>query len=138
MEKDQQLFDTSNYSETHFLFSETNKKVLGKMKDETGGIPIEEFVGLRPKMYSLMYNGVEKKRAKGVKKRTVAKLRHAQYRETLFRKIQRRDIMKMIRADLHELYTIKQNKISLSPYDDKRYILDDGISSLAYGHIDIV
>jgi hypothetical protein len=31
------LFDTSNYPRGHFLFSEKNKKVVGKMKDETGG-----------------------------------------------------------------------------------------------------
>ena len=35
-------------------------KVLGKMKDETAGIPIEEFVGLRSKMYSLTYEVKEK------------------------------------------------------------------------------
>ena len=42
--------------------------VLGKMKDETHGIPIDEFVGLRPKMYSILFtedsNQVEKKTAK--------------------------------------------------------------------------
>ena len=137
MVEEQHLFDTSNYQESHPLFSNQNKKVLGKMKDETAGIPIEEFVGLRPKMYSLMYYGTEKKRAKGVKKHTVAKLRHSQYRETLFRRCCRRDIMRMIRNDLHQLYTVEQNKLTLSPFDDKRYILPDGISSLAYGHADI-
>ena len=29
------------------------------------------------------------------------------------------------------------NKIGLSPYDDKRYLLDDGVTSLAYGHTNI-
>ena len=32
------------------------------MKDETAGVPIEEFVGLRPKMYSLLYGGGKEKR----------------------------------------------------------------------------
>jgi hypothetical protein len=33
-----QLFDTSNYPKNNFLYDETTKKVVGKMKDETGGI----------------------------------------------------------------------------------------------------
>jgi len=45
-----------------------NKKVLGKMKDECGGEPIEEVVALRPKMYSIKKAGSNIKKAKGVKK----------------------------------------------------------------------
>lgn len=42
-------FDTSNFNEKHPLYRSKNAKVLGKMKDECGGKPIESFVGLRPK-----------------------------------------------------------------------------------------
>ena len=35
------------------FFDETNKKVIGKMKDEFGGIIVDEFVGLKSKMYSM-------------------------------------------------------------------------------------
>lgn len=38
MIQNKELFDTSNYPQNHFLYSETNKKVVGKMKDETGGV----------------------------------------------------------------------------------------------------
>ena len=72
MLQDIDLFDISEYKQSHALYSLTNKKVLGKMKDETHGIPIQEFVGLRPKMYSILYTEndklVEKKTAKGIKK----------------------------------------------------------------------
>ena len=44
--QDLDYFDTSEYTRDHFLYSVRNKKVLGKMTDETHGIPIEEFVGL--------------------------------------------------------------------------------------------
>ena len=68
MYKNKHLFDLSNYDKTHYLFNNTNNKVLRKMKDECGGSVVEEFVGLRPKMYSLKYGSQGKKTAKGVKK----------------------------------------------------------------------
>ena len=61
MEIFQHLFDTSDYPNDHFLHSNMNKKVLGKMKDETSGVPINEFVGLRSKMYSISVWGEEKR-----------------------------------------------------------------------------
>ena len=47
------LFDFSNYSKDSKNFNETNKKVIGKMKDEFGGVIIIEFSGLKSKMYSI-------------------------------------------------------------------------------------
>ena len=47
------LFDFSIYSEDSKFFDNTNKKVIGKMKDEYGGVIIDEFVGLKSKMYSI-------------------------------------------------------------------------------------
>ena len=43
--------------------------------------------------------------------------------------------MKTIRSKHHELGSYEINKISLSAFDDKRYILEDGITSRAYGII---
>ena len=48
-----ELFDISNYSKDLKFFDETNKKVTGKMKDEFGGVIVNEFVGLKSKMYSI-------------------------------------------------------------------------------------
>ena len=139
MLQDIDLFDTSEYARNHPLYSLTNKKALGKMKDETHGIPIQEFIGLRPKMYSILYTEndklVEKKTAKGIKKSvTKRKLRHANYKECLFEKRQTMASTNQIRSERHEIYSIKLNKIGISPYDDKRYILNDGMNTLAYGH----
>ena len=47
------LFDFSNFSKDSKFFNETNEKVIGKMKDEFGGVIVEEFVGLKSKMYSM-------------------------------------------------------------------------------------
>ena len=49
---DKDRFDNSDYPENSPYFDKTNKKVIGKFKDEAAGIPITEFVGLRSKMYS--------------------------------------------------------------------------------------
>ena len=54
MKEDIHLYDTSEYPIDHPLYSIENKKVLGKMKDESFGTPLSEFVGLRPKMYSMI------------------------------------------------------------------------------------
>ena len=49
---DKDKFDNSDYTERSPYFDNTNKKVIGKFKDEAAGVPICEFVGLRSKMYS--------------------------------------------------------------------------------------
>ena len=62
------LFDTSDYpkDDSRGLYSDTNKKVLGVMKDEMNGQIAESFVGLRAKMYSLKVQGDgETNKAKG-------------------------------------------------------------------------
>ena len=47
------MFDFSNYPKDLNFFDETNKKVISKMKDEFGGVIVDEFVGLKSKIYSL-------------------------------------------------------------------------------------
>ena len=54
--KQKDLFDFSNYSKDSKFFNETNKKVIGKMKDKFGGVIVNEFVGLKSKMYSITKN----------------------------------------------------------------------------------
>ena len=49
---DRDKFDNNDYPENSQYFDKTNKKVIGKFKDEAAGVPINEFVGLRSKMYS--------------------------------------------------------------------------------------
>ena len=50
------LFDFSNYSKDLDFFGDTNKKVIVKMKDEYGGVIIDQFIGLKSKMYSIKKN----------------------------------------------------------------------------------
>ena len=135
MKDDHHQFDTSNYKEDNFLYSLENKKVLGKMKDECAGEIIDEFIGLRSKMYSLSYGGKEKKTAKGVKRRVVEfNLRHQCYKDSLLNSHIKYSTMNQIRSFNHHLYSVAIKKISLSPYDDKRYVMENGCDTLAHGH----
>ena len=47
------MFDFSNYSKDSKFFDGTNKKVIGKIKDEFGEVIVIGFVGLKSKMYSM-------------------------------------------------------------------------------------
>ena len=61
------LFDFSNYSKDSRFYDDTNKKVIGKMKDGYGGVIIDEFIGLKSKMYSIKkIDGGESSTPKGV------------------------------------------------------------------------
>ena len=46
------MFDFSNYSTKSKYYDDSSKSVIGKMEDETSGVVIEEFVGLKAKIYS--------------------------------------------------------------------------------------
>ena len=127
-------FDTSDYPTNHSsgIPSRFNKKVLGK----AGGKVIDEFVGLRAKLYSYkMFEGKESKKCKGVKKSVVKRsIAHEDDKKCLFTGKEQLRKMNVIRSYKHDVYTEEVNKIALCPGDDKRHILDDGMHTLALGH----
>ena len=131
-------FDTSDYPENHPSGIPTgiNKKVLGMFKDEAAGKIIKEFVGLRAKLYSfIMEDGKENKRCKGVKTQVVKNsITHEDYKTCLKTGKEQLRKQNIIRSYEHEVFTEEVNKIALSAADDKRYILDDGINTLAWWH----
>ena len=133
---DKDKFDNSDYPESSPYFDKTNKKVIGKFKDEAAGVPICEFIGLRSKMYSYIKDNTKGgKTAKGIKKNIIKNnIKHQDYKETLLGNKQMHHTMKTIRSQNHELGSYEIIKVSLSCFDDKRYILEDGITSYAYGH----
>ena len=134
-------FDTSDYPENHPSGIPTgiNKKVLGMFKDEAAGKIIIEFVGLRAKLYSyLMDEGKEHKKCKGIKKQVVAtSIKHEDYKTCLTTGKEQLRKQNIIRSYEHEVFTEEVNKVALSALDDKRYILGDGIHTLAWGHYKI-
>ena len=135
-----ELYDTSDYLKEDPLHNMVNNKVLGKMKDVFAGWPITEYVGLRPKMYSILEaDGKNIKKAKGMKKCVVKKhIHHVQYKEALFDKKIFCHGMDVWHSEGHHIYGQHLNKVSLSPFDSKRYIASDGVHTLAYGHKEAV
>ena len=133
-------FDTSNHPSNHSsgIPVGVNKKVLEMMKDEAGGDIIDEFVGLRAKLYSYkMLEGKETKKCKGAKKYVVKKstrTAHEDYKKCLFTRIEQLRKMYVIRSHKHEGYTEEINEIALSADDDKRHILEDCAHTLALRH----
>ena len=125
------LFDFSDCPKDSRFFYPVNKKVIRKMKDEVLGKIISELVRLKSKMYSLiMKDNKEIKKAEGVNKNTAECIRHKEYVDVLLGRGLIRHKMKRIQNDVC--------KISLSCFDGNCYILDDGVSGLAYFHKDVL
>ena len=116
-----------------------NKKAIGKFKDELNGIPLQEFVGLRPKLYSLIYENAgvveSKKTAKGIKRVVKDKhLHHEHYKNTLFSLGSYNVSQNLIRSQHHTLTTRSIKKVALTAFDTKRWLLVDGVNTRAHGH----
>ena len=105
-----EMFDFSNYSTKSKYHEDSNKIVIGKMKDETAGVVIEEFVGLRPKMYLyLVDDNSEHKKVKGVNRNIVATVSHNEYKDVLLYKKCLRRSMNRIQSKDHDIGTLSLN-----------------------------
>jgi hypothetical protein len=131
-----EFMDISNYPNDHYLFSEKRKKKLGFLKDESGGKIIEEFIGLKSKLYSIKYyNGETESKCKSLQKNVLKKfIRHENYKDVLFEDNILISETRRIKSKNFQLETIKTNKISHTPIDDKRFIQDNIIDTLAFGY----
>ena len=147
--------DLSNYPKDHVLYDATNGTIAGFFKDETEGVPILQFCGLRAKCYSILLesdddildslgvlckkrenlNFKEQKLATaGLRSTTHSELTHERFVNTLVDNNYMNIKQRVIRSKAHNLYTVEQERIGLSAFDSKRYILYDGIHTLPYGH----
>ena len=71
-----------------------------------------------------------------MKKNVIEKeITHEHYKEAPFGRKQFMHKMKILRSEGHEMYGMCMIKISISPFDRKRWIADDSIQTRAYGHI---
>ena len=131
------IFDLSDYPKNHLLFDNSNKKVMGKFKDESNGKIMNEFVGLRAKLYTYTEDGHEEShnKCKGIKSCVVKKeISIDDYRNTLYSRDSKIVSQNNIRSYGHQLYTEKISKVALSCRDDKVFICDDNIHTYNHGH----
>ena len=128
--------------------------MLRKMKDETNGVPIVEFCGLRSKMYSCLLDDTSqwfrhgkdhrvKKTAKGIKRYRLKRLEHEEYVDELHNLIESCDdrvyephqvSFNTMKSRDHRIATIRQSKAGLCAFDSKSYLREDGISQYRFGH----
>lgn len=159
------MFDTSDYPwPNEYNIERKNKKIPGLFKDELNGKIITEFVGLRAKCYAVRslddepfnkkdrkeaceekkriralcgkYYNEDMKKSKGVKKCVVSqKIKFNDYVECIRNNCEFKARQNTIRSIKHNVYTIQQEKVALSPSDDKRYLIKpNGTDTLAWGH----
>ena len=172
MLEDKNLYDFSNYPINHSNYDITNKKVLGKFKDELNSLMITEFIGLKPKMYSFEYidNNIKINRCtkceydeyndiiinendkriilkydeydnmvvnnnihKGIKKSI--SLKHDEYKRSLYKEEILNKESYNLQLNKQNVYLDKINKITLNPFESKRYWIDN-INSLPYGYVE--
>ena len=62
------------------------------------------------------------------------KLKHELYKSCLEEELRTFAEYNSIRSFKHDVYTNRENKVALSSFDDKRYLLKDSHNTLAYGH----
>lgn len=126
------------------LYSDENKKELGCMKMESSVNNISsvndllavEFVGVRSKCYSLLYqNGRCKTALKGIKN-SEQLLEHAMFRTSVLRNKAFSVEQTNIVSKNHVLHWVKTDKIALNPTNDKVYMLDS-VESVPYGYLDM-
>ena len=131
-------FDFSNLPESHELFdpNDPNRGIPGRFKIEADGKPIYQFCGIRSKLYSILFGDESNVIAACGVQRSVKDrcLRHKMFLDTLKSLNDTRLAQDMFRSLKHNMQIISTTKTALTPYDDKRFLKDDGIESLAYGH----
>ena len=118
------------------LTQNRNKKVVLMMKCETKGVPVTSVASLKAKMYSMMSSEDEHKlTAKGVKRHCArAQLSYQDYLDCVLKCTSEDVTFNCLRNQNHSIFTVEQTKKGITCFDDKTYILEDGISSYKWGH----
>ena len=101
-------FDFSNYSTEHANYDASRAFIPGLFKDEMGGKLIDEFCGLRSKMYSILnYDGGNKKTGNGIAAQVKNdQITHEDYRNSLLNQEVRYHLATKIMQKNHNLHTV--------------------------------
>ena len=121
------LFDFSNLNKNHELFSNKNKKKVGKFKIETPkNIWIDEFVALRSKCYAFKCGNDCNNKLKGISKSYSKNIKFDEYKKCLDgEEYQYECDIYILRSINHEMFLQKVKKSTLSIFDDKRCYINN-------------
>ena len=121
------IFDFSNLDKNHKLFSNKNKKVIGKFKIETPQkIWVDEFICLRSKMYAFKCGDDCKNRLKGIIEAQSKNIKIEEYKICLDgEELENECINYILRSINHDMYMQGIEKTALSVFDDKTNYLDN-------------
>ena len=130
---DKEMFDFSNYSTKWKEYENSlNKLVIRKMKYESAGVAMKEFLGLKTKIDSfLLEDNNEHRKAKGVNSNVVATISPNEYKDVLLNNTCIRNSMNRIQSKHHRIGIYEMNKISLSCFDSKICIQNNRYGGLA-------
>ena len=105
-----EIFDFSNYSIKSKYYDNSNKLIIGKVKEETGVVAIEESVGLNRKY-------IHSKKAKAVNRNVVATISHNEYKDVLLNnKCRRHSINRIQNKEWENMKSAKFNCLVLMTY----------------------
>ena len=125
--------DCSNYEKNHKLFTEHNKSVVGKFKNEVPKTTIKQFTGIRAKSYAFdTSSGESWRKCKGVKKSQVRKLKFEDYERWLRTVSSLRVEQRQLQCKNYQNHMMRCDKQAFSSFDDKRYLMC-AIHSVPYG-----
>ena len=117
------MFDFSNYLTKSQHYDDLNKLVIGKIKDETDSVAIEEFFGLSSKMCSfLLDDNSENEKEKGVNRNIFATMSHNEYNFFLLNNKCLRHSINGIQSKDHRIGTYEINRFSLFCFNGRIYI----------------
>ena len=121
------LFDFSNLDKNHELFSNKNKKVVGKFKIETPkNIWIDEFIALRSKCYAFKCGDDSKNKLKGISKSQSKNIKFEEFKKCLDGEDYQHECDNyLIRSITQEMVLQKVKKLTLSIFDDKRCYINN-------------
>ena len=117
-----------------------NKKVVGKMKCESGGVPIDEFIANGCKSYCfstiLTKVGKENKKCKGITKSVVkSDISKNDYEKAVINGENTNAKNIGIRSYKNTLYTYEIEKVAINAFYDKCIVAENGIDLLPYGYV---
>ena len=140
-------YDFSEYPLDRPLYDVSNRKSLGFFKDELNSVPMQGFVGLRPKCYAFLCTSkvdqnvlqhtrtVDKKTAKGVTSKVKDDHLHfAHYLNTLRNFTTYVCKQNQISTTTHNVSTPHTRKIGLTAFDIKRWLCEDNVHTHSHGH----